>query len=450
MSVTEQGEVEEYDARAGEITVICGGDVVLADHVATSCDVLIQDGHILSVAPSRNWSQRAGLRLVPAAGRLLAPGFIDMHSDYIESVASPRPNVILDLQAALYAADRELAMHGITTIYHSLSVYQMLIFDHKPIRSFANVRRLVELIGQMRAREGHGQLIRHRVHLRVEVDSVARLDEIADLLDSGAVDLLSFMDHTPGQGQYRDLGVFSKTLLGYRQDMQANDVRALVATQQEAPKLRPADMQRLCRLARERGITVASHDDDSTRKVELMQSIGVSVAEFPISLDVARHAQERGIHCLLGAPNVLLGYSHSGNLSARAAVCAGAGDILCSDYCPGALLSAAFTLRDHCGLGLAASFALMTRNPARALGVLEETGEIAVGKRADLLVIGSRVEPETEQSIPVVERVFVQGHPVFAVDYPLPPTQPRRVLPGNAQRQPQQPELARLSSARVP
>jgi alpha-D-ribose 1-methylphosphonate 5-triphosphate diphosphatase len=405
-------------AAAAGTTVICGGDVVLADRVATSHDVLLREGRIIAIEPSRTRAPQPGLTIIEATGRLVAPGFIDIHSDYIETVASPRPTVVLDLAASLYGADRELVAHGVTTIFHSLSVYQLLVFDHKPIRRFENVMRLIELINLMRAREGTGHLIRHRVHLRVELDAVQRLAAIEASLRAGDIDLLSFMDHTPGQGQYRDLELFSKVLRSYRRELDENAVREIVNEQQQGDKLGFSDMRHLATLAHEHGVVVASHDDDSTAKLDFMEEVGVSISEFPISLEVAHSARLRGMHCIAGAPNVLMGCSHSGNLSAREAVCAQASDILCSDYCPAALLHAVFELHRSCGLGLAEAFALVTRNPADAVGLGGELGEIAEGRRGDILVIAYRENVQGGDAIPVVERVFVEGHPVFAVAYP--------------------------------
>ncbi|MDR2108494.1 MAG: alpha-D-ribose 1-methylphosphonate 5-triphosphate diphosphatase, partial [Coriobacteriales bacterium] len=411
------------------VTVILGGTVVLADRLAANHDVIISDGRIVAIEPSCErvplWDAQSSVSggerghrdgssvlfsdeltaaigrlqenrtdepslcplLVDARGCYVMPGFIDIHSDYIESVASPRPGVVMDLSAALYEADRALVAQGVTTIFHSLSIYGLTVFDHKPIRRFENVSRLIEQIGAMREREADGHLIRHRMHLRVELDAVARLIEIHDYLLAGKVDLLSFMDHTPGQGQYRDLEVFVNTLRGYKRDISDEAAHELIRRQQGAAKLSLEQMRRLIATAHEQGIAVASHDDDSADKLELMQQLGVSISEFPISLAVAREAARRKLHTVAGAPNVLLGHSHSGNLSAREAVCAGAADILCSDYYPAALLRAVFTLHHDCNIALPDAVALVTLNPARATGLDAELGEIAVGKRGDILVV---------------------------------------------------------------
>ena len=139
------------------------------------------------------------LPVVDARGAYVVPGLIDIHSDYVENVASPRPSVVMDLSTSLYKADRELVSHGVTTIFHSLSVYGAHVFDHKPIRDFGNVSALIDRVAALRAGEERDHLIRHRLHMRVELDSVDLYDDIESFLRSGKVDLVSFMDHTPGR-----------------------------------------------------------------------------------------------------------------------------------------------------------------------------------------------------------------------------------------------------------
>ena len=168
-------------------------------------------------------------------------------------------------------------------------------------------------------------------------------------------------------------------------------------------------------------------------KLAFMDGLEATISEFPISLDIARAARARGMHTIAGAPNVMLGHSHSGNLSAREAVQAGAIDVLCSDYYPAALLDAVFTLRDQCGLDIAKAFALVTINPAKAAGIADEVGSIAVGKRADVLLVreiscgegeGSGEHPvagpdgRVARTMPVVTRAFVGGRSVFRSHYP--------------------------------
>lgn len=419
--------------------IIRGGTVVCADRVLPDCDVVVIDGRIAAIEPvgasdfdAQPDATMGVLPVVDARGAYVVPGLIDIHSDYVENVASPRPSVVMDLSTSLYKADRELVSHGVTTIFHSLSVYGAHVFDHKPIRDFGNVSALIDRVAALRAGEERDHLIRHRLHMRVELDSVDLYDDIESFLRSGKVDLVSFMDHTPGQGQYRDLLVFGDTLKGYR-DVSDEDVRDIVRQQQESQKLTYAQITALAAVARERGVSIASHDDDSEDKLAFMDGLEATISEFPISLDIARAARARGMHTIAGAPNVMLGHSHSGNLSAREAVQAGAIDVLCSDYYPAALLDAVFTLRDQCGLDIAKAFALVTINPAKAAGIADEVGSIAVGKRADVLLVreiscgegegsgehpGARPDGHTARTMPVVTRAFVGGRSVFRSHYP--------------------------------
>lgn len=419
--------------------IIRGGTVVCADRVLPDCDVVVIDGRIAAIEPvgasdfdAQPDATMGVLPVVDARGAYVVPGLIDIHSDYVENVASPRPSVVMDLSTSLYKADRELVSHGVTTIFHSLSVYGAHVFDHKPIRDFGNVSALIDRVAALRAGEERDHLIRHRLHMRVELDSVDLYDDIESFLRSGKVDLVSFMDHTPGQGQYRDLLVFGDTLKGYR-DVSDEDVRDIVRQQQESQKLTYAQITALAAVARERGVSIASHDDDSEDKLAFMDGLEATISEFPISLDIARAARARGMRTIAGAPNVMLGHSHSGNLSAREAVQAGAIDVLCSDYYPAALLDAVFTLRDQCGLDIAKAFALVTINPAKAAGIADEVGSIAVGKRADVLLVreiscgegeGSGEHPvagpdgRVARTMPVVTRAFVGGRSVFRSHYP--------------------------------
>lgn len=348
----------------------------------------------------------------------MTPGFIDIHSDFIEGIASPRPSVVMDLDVALFGADRELVTYGVTTIYHSLSIYRLAVFDHKPIRKFENVSRMIELIHAMREHETSRHLIRHRTHARVEIDAIDRVRDIERHLQDGYIDMLSFMDHTPGQGQYHDLEVFSKTLKSYKSEMSDTEIQDVVKIQQRGKKLTLEQIGQLADVAHQRGIAVASHDDDSIEKLDAMEAVGVSISEFPLTMEIAKSARERGIHTIAGAPNVLLGYSHSGNLSACESICAGATDILCSDYYPQALLQAVFSLHRDRGVDLAQAFALVTLNPARAAGINDELGEIAVGKRADLLIIKEHDSVGMGHGVPFVEQALVDGHVVYQSSYP--------------------------------
>ena len=410
--------------------IIRGGTVVCADRVLPDHDVVVIDGRIASIEPSsvsdfdaQPDSVVGVLPVVDALGAYVAPGLIDIHSDYVENVASPRPSVVMDLSTSLYKADRELVSHGVTTIFHSLSVYGAHIFDHKPIRDFGNVSALIDRVGAARRRRARPPHSPPPAHARgIGLGGSVRRHE--EFFAPGQVGFWCRSWITPpGQGQYRDLLVFGDTLKGYR-DVSDDEVRDIVRQQQESQKMTYAQITALASIARERGVSIASHDDDSVEKLAFMDGLEATISEFPISLDIAREARARGMHTIAGAPNVMLGHSHSGNLSAREAVQAGAIDVLCSDYYPAALLDAVFTLRDRCGLDIARAFSLVSINPAKAAGIADEVGSLAVGKRADILLVREISCGESaggtstglaqgagKRTMPVVTRAFVGGLP---------------------------------------
>jgi alpha-D-ribose 1-methylphosphonate 5-triphosphate diphosphatase len=156
---------------------------------------------------------------------------------------------------------------------------------------------------------------------------------------------------------------------------------------------------------------MASHDDDSPQRVSTMAGMGVSISEFPLDLETARMAKTLGIATLVGAPNVLRGASQSGSLRALDAVRAGVATCLCGDYSAAALLPSVFKLVALSGSELHEMVALVTRNPARAMG-LADRGDIAVGKRADLIAVRHL------GGLPQVERVWVGGHAAFSAFAP--------------------------------
>lgn len=386
---------------------IVNAQVVLPDKVASDVDVLIEDEVITEIRPS-NRSRKNGYEYIDACGGYLMPGFIDVHADYIEHMAAPRPTSIMDLAMSLREAERELATHGITTMFHSLSLYGVSDFDTKPIRDPENTRKFIEIIDRTR-KTSH--LIRHFFHARFEIDNLARISELEEYLRSKRVHLVSFMDHSPGQGQYRDLEVYRKTLKGYR-DLSDEQIDRLIDERMRTVKMSESRIRELAALAREHGISIASHDDDSVEKLLLVSDYGSTISEFPINLKIAHEARRLGMRTVAGAPNVLLGGSHSGNLSAREAILDGAIDILCSDYYPAAILHAIFKLHREDGIDLAALVRMATLNPATAVRMDKEIGSIEVGKKADLLIVET-----VDDAFPACTSVFVDGRRVISSYY---------------------------------
>ncbi len=280
------------------------------------------------------------------------------------------------------------------------------------------------LIDRVHRTEGHnGHLIRHRCHARIEVDSVDLFDELRNCIASGMCSEVSFMDHTPGQGQYRTLENFSHSISAANRRVEVTtqeEFEAYVAKRQAAPHLSLEQLRELADTALSHNVPIASHDDDSIEKLDLMASLGCTISEFPISLEVAQAARERGMSTVFGTPNILLGKSHAGNLSARQAVQEGVASVLCSDYYPTAMLHSVFRMHHDFGLPLEQAFAMLTINPARAVGIDAELGSLEEGKKADILLI--REVEEGERTFPVITCALVDGRAVSRSWYPVLPS----------------------------
>ena len=386
--------------------VIKNGRLVLPDKIVDGKFLLLEGDRIQSI--SDTLPEKAD-KVIDAHDRFVTPGFIDIHSDRIEQFILPRPTARFDFELALKECERELLHQGITTMYHSLSLYKDERFGKSPLRTLASVGELAELIRDIHERF---HLIHHRFHLRVEIDNLEAYDIAKDMIERGLVHEISFMDHSPGQGQYRDLEIYRQTLAKYRGcAAEELDFEAFLAKEEGKEMLSFAQLQALCRMAHDYGIAVASHDDDTLEKLRVNQEIGVDISEFPITIEAAKYAKELGFATVVGAPNILRGGSHSGNMSAAEAIKEGCADILCSDYYPPAILHGVFIMYEKYGVPLPEMVNRASLNPARAVGLGSEYGAIEPGKKADLLII------ELLDGYPVITHVLVDGRTTSRVEY---------------------------------
>ncbi|CAB3956516.1 Alpha-D-ribose 1-methylphosphonate 5-triphosphate diphosphatase [Achromobacter insolitus] len=379
-------------------TYLTHARVVLQDRVLEDSAVLIDDGRIVAIEPAGARADRE----IDLGGQTLLPGLIDLHCDAIEKEAEPRSRVLFPLDFAVAQVDRRNAAAGITTPYHALSFAN----SEWGVR---NNQTAAEVVRTLRAFRQHS-LVDNRVHCRYEVTDATSVDVLRALMDEGAVDLLSVMDHSPGQGQF-------KTLESYLQYMMGNHAMSREQAEEAAQaKTRAKDgavarVEALLTHAQGRGIPTASHDDDSIHRIATMRNLGVAMSEFPITLDTARAAVSCGLPTILGAPNVLRGQSQSGSMRAIDAIRAGVASCLCSDYQPSALIAAAFTVAAQTDLTLPHAVALVTLNPAQACG-LSDRGRIAPGLRADLVAV-AQVGAQ-----PLISHTWSAGRLVFSAHYP--------------------------------
>jgi alpha-D-ribose 1-methylphosphonate 5-triphosphate diphosphatase len=233
------------------------------------------------------------------------------------------------------------------------------------------------------------------------------VEEARELVERPDVRLMSLMDHTPGQRQFRDEVKLRDYYRGKGGGKTDAELDALFEKRFHYQKTyAAANMREIVALAHQYEIPLASHDDTTEENVADAIQDRVSVAEFPTTMEAARGLHQAGIGILMGAPNVVRGGSHSGNIAAIDLAREGLLDILSSDYIPSSLLMAALQLPQHVpAIDLAAAVRTVTKTPAEAVG-LADRGEIAAGKRADLIRV------HVARNIPVVRSVWREGRRV--------------------------------------
>jgi alpha-D-ribose 1-methylphosphonate 5-triphosphate diphosphatase len=353
--------------------------LVLSDRVVPGGSVLIADGKIADI---KDHTVAGG---ISGDGKYLFPGFIDMHGDMIELELEPRVHVDFPMGVALGHLDARLAATGVTTAYAAVSFSRGARSGER--RSFTHT---CNIIRELKA-SNQAMRVDHKIHARFDITFTEAIDALGDLLADGQVDLVSVMDHTPGQGQYRNLERHIE-LRAAHHGVSLEDARLMVQSKMDAATDEGeilTNLQRVAAICREHNVALASHDDDTVEKSNLIADLGAVISEFPVTMAAAETVVSRGLMTAMGAPNAMRGQSYSGNLSARDAHAAGLLHILAADYHPAAILPAIRALAGTDPNGLAGATRLASASPARALG-LSDRGEIAVGKRADMFIVDAK------------------------------------------------------------
>ncbi len=354
--------------------VLSNARLVLEDEVVQG-SLLLRDGRIAGVA--------SGPSALPAAedmaGDFILPGLIDLHTDHFEKHVIPRPGTRWNMVAAVLAHDAQMAAAGITTSFDCVCVGVSI--RHPERREI--LRPMIDAV--RRARDSDMLRADHIVHLRCEVTDEVVVDLFDSVADDAAVGMMSLMDHAPGHRQYPDVARFRersmKTLQLSEAEADAHIERLMGAQEFVVPRNRRALAER----ARERGLAIASHDDETPEHIAEAAALGITVTEFPTTLAAARAARDHGMKIIMGAPNLMRGGSHSGNISTADLAGAGLLDNLASDYVPASLVQAAFRLTEaEHGIALPQAVAAVSATPAATAG-LADRGRIAPGLRADLL-----------------------------------------------------------------
>ena len=381
---------------AADPIVVTNANVVAADRVFLGW-VAVDHGRIVETGEGRG--PKDG---IDCQGDFLLPGLVELHTDHLEAHFMPRPRVFWHAGSAVMAYDAQIAAAGITTVFDSFRVGM----DEYEARGGVGeqVVTLADAIERARAAD----LLRadHQTHLRCEIPSPNVVEFLEDFLGHHPARLVSLMDHTPGQRQFRDLEKYFIYYQGKTGKSEGELAEVVRERQRVGRERAEANRPRIVALAHAHGLTLASHDDTTIEDVEQAKREGVHIAEFPTTREAAAASHEAGMATVMGAPNVVRGGSHSGNASARDFAEAGLLDILSSDYVPAALLMAAFHLADAPNVGgLAGAARMVSKNPAEAAGLFDR-GEIAVGRRADLV----RVRAHFGE--PVVRAVWREGRRV--------------------------------------
>jgi len=367
--------------------------IVLPDEVVEGA-VAIRDGVISDI-----WSgpSRVGKDM---EGDFVIPGLVELHTDHLEGHYSPRPKVRWNPIAAVLAHDAQVATAGITTVFDALRIGLDADGEMRPddMRLLGDAIRDGVEADRLRAD--------HFIHLRCEVSAPDCLECFALFDSDDRVKLASLMDHAPGQRQFARLEAYQIYYMG-KLKMSEDEFRAFCEKRiAESEQNSVPNRQAIADACAERDIILASHDDATVDHVAEAVAQGVRVAEFPTTTTAARASKKAGMAVLMGAPNLVRGGSHSGNVSARDLVETGTLDILSSDYIPFSLVQAAFHLGEVIdGISLSQSIAMVSTNPARAVG-LDDRGAIEVGKRGDL------VRVRVDHHVPVVRSVWREGRRV--------------------------------------
>lgn len=371
--------------------VFASRSVVFGDRVAPAT-IWTEDGIITRIE-----EERVDSRATDWAGDYLIPGLIELHTDHLEPHFAPRPKVYWDPEAAVLSYDAQIAASGITTVFDSLRAGGDLGKTSVDTGLFV-LQSAIE-----RARLAGDLRVQHFTHLRCEICAENTLEETISFLSSFPVHLISLMDHTPGARQFRDEAKLREYYRGKSNSTNIELDEFFAVRRKLFERNHDRHRSELLRLAHEHNIVLASHDDTTREHVEESADCGVRLAEFPTTLEAAEACRAAGIAVMMGAPNVVRGGSHSGNVAALELARAGLLDVLSSDYVPASLLQAAFRLRDEPSIGgLPGAIGLVTSAPAKAMG-LDDRGVIAEGRRADFLRVS------LTGRVPVVREVYCGG-----------------------------------------
>jgi len=324
----------------------------------------------------------------------IAPGIVDLHSDAIEKEIEPRHGATFPVYLALAELDKKLSMAGITTMFHAIG------FEDNPKKK-RSIDLAIEQIKEINKANKKHLGVDNFVHARFELSSEEAVEPIKEVIKNGMVKMLSLMDHSPGQGQFKSLESFKKYYENYY-NLNEDEIKDVVSKKLNKNEEK---INELVSYAKEHNLTLLSHDDDCIEKLDGLLTLGVQISEFPLDLEVAKYAVSKGIATGMGAPNIVRGGSQSGNIAAIDLVKEDVCKYLCSDYHPTSMLQAVYRMKKGANLDIAKGFSMITSTPATYAN-LEDRGIIKEGKRADIIVIDDTYIPKVVLTIKDGESIY--------------------------------------------
>lgn len=314
-------------------------------------------------------------------GDYLMPGLIELHTDNLEKCMSPRPGIHWPLEAAAVYHDRDLASAGVTTVCDAIA-----IGDAAP--GSLRLTQFTPMIDVICQGQAAGRFaVEHLLHLRCELSFEKVYDVTERYADNPLLSIISLMDHTPGQRQFVRIDKFKEYYMGKHGITAAQMEEFIVLRQQEQQKYAPKNREALIALSHAKGISLATHDDATIEHVQEAIENKAAIAEFPTTLEAAKASHDAGLQVLMGAPNLVLGGSHSGNVSAMELVVRDLVDVISSDYVPQSLLQSIFIIAAKTGKPIYETMRLVNTNPAKAINLSQDRGSLEIGKRADFITV---------------------------------------------------------------
>ncbi|EHT4050243.1 alpha-D-ribose 1-methylphosphonate 5-triphosphate diphosphatase [Escherichia coli] len=358
----------------------------------------VQDGEIRAFAESQSRLPEA----MDGEGGWLLPGLIELHTDNLDKFFTPRPKVDWPAHSAMSSHDALMVASGITTVLDAVAIGDVRDGGDR----LENLEKMINAIEETQKRGVNRA--EHRLHLRCELPHHTTLPLFEKLVQREPVTLVSLMDHSPGQRQFANREKYREY---YQGKYSLTDVQMQQYEEEQlalAARWSQPNRETIAAMCRARQIALASHDDATHAHVAESHQLGSVIAEFPTTFEAAQASRKHGMNVLMGAPNIVRGGSHSGNVAASELAQLGLLDILSSDYYPASLLDAAFRVADDESnrFTLPQAVKLVTKNPAQALN-LQDRGVIGEGKRADLVLAhrkGNHIH---------IDHVWRQGKRVF-------------------------------------